>query len=314
MTLRKKFITLLMTIVALMPIIGFAANEIQVPGVWGFTPASTQGSYIRALFEQANIDQNKYQFIFENRPGAGGALATNYVLSHSKTLMVLAHSPALFIRPYLYPETTTYTFNQIKPVMVMAISPTALLTKGRPLEQLVSQDTINIGTAGTGSSTHLMAEAFAGEIHKRYPNKIIQMVHFPSTNEAYLSVMGGHIDACFEYMGDAVAKATKDVTVIGITGKTKIKDYVLLKDAGYPEMEYMVLPFALFVAADTPSDVIAELATILLRAERVDSVQRLYKSDFGTKDDYMKIQGDLMPWYNAMVKKFEKLTKGISVK
>jgi hypothetical protein len=75
----------------------------------------------------------------------------------------------------------------------------------------------------------------------------------------------------------------------------------------------LVLPFAVFTSADTPPDVINELATILLYAERVESVQQLYRNDYGTKDEYMKTPGDLMPWYNSMITKFKKLTDGIKV-
>ena len=48
-------------------------------------------------------------------------------------------------------------------------------------------------------------------VKKKYPGKDIQMIHFASTNEAFLSVMGGHTDATFEFLGDAKAKATADM-------------------------------------------------------------------------------------------------------
>mgnify|MGYP003338186359 CR=1 FL=1 len=52
---------------------------------------------------------------------------------------------------------------------------------------------------------------------------------------------------------------------------------------------------------------------ILLKAEKHESVQTLYKSDYATKDAYMQVPNDMMPWYTSIVKQFEKYTAGISV-
>jgi tripartite-type tricarboxylate transporter receptor subunit TctC len=71
----KKFITGLIIVGASLT----ATAKEKVPAVWPFTPASTQGLYYRAILEQANKEQDKYEFIFEHRTGAGGAIATQYV-------------------------------------------------------------------------------------------------------------------------------------------------------------------------------------------------------------------------------------------
>jgi hypothetical protein len=48
----------------------------------------------------------------ENKPGAGGSIASHYVFNHKGTA-ILAHSAAFFVRPNLYPETI-YSFDQFK--------------------------------------------------------------------------------------------------------------------------------------------------------------------------------------------------------
>lgn len=288
------------------------AEPVKTPGVWGFIPTSTQGSYIRAILAEANKNQNKYEFIFENRPGAGGAIAARYVLDY-QGIALFANSAAHFIRPNLYPELS-YKLSEFKPVMIMGMSPASLITKGKTLDQLLGQSKINFATSGTGSSTHLMAEALAREIKKKDPNKDIAMVHFASSNEAFLSVMGGHTDATFEFLGDAKAKALPDTTLIGLTGSKKIDGIAPLKDRGFNDMADLQGIFAFYVRKDTPQAVVDELQKILLEAERADAVQRLYRTDYASKDPSMTRPGDLTKWYDDTSKRFEYYTKGIQVK
>lgn len=282
-----------------------AQAQEKVAGVWGFAVGSTQGTYFRAILEEANKEQTKYQFIFENKPGAGGAIAGQYVLNH-KGVAILAHSTAFFVRPYLYPDNP-YKLDQFKPLMVMGISPAALVTKGKTLAQLLSQDKINIGTAGTGSTTHIMAEQF----FKHFPGKNIQMIHYSNTNEAYKDVLGGHVDATFEFLGDVKAKG--GTSIIGLTGRTKIDGLPLLKDTA-PELEFIAGIFAVYVPKDMPPQLTTELQQILLKAEKNDNVQTLYKNDYATKESNMQVPSDLQSWYNKTVKQFDGYTKGISAK
>ena len=294
----KKFITGLIIVGASLT----ATAKEKVPAVWPFTPASTQGLYYRAILEQANKEQDKYEFIFEHRTGAGGAIATQYVHNLQGT-RILAHSAAYFARPFLYPETQ-YKFEQFKPVMVMGFAPAALITKGKTLDQILAQKKINVATAGAGSSTHLLAEAF----FKQYKEgRDIAMIHYRDTNEAAKDVIGGSVDATFEFLGDAKARGDF-ITIIGITGKSKVENFKFL-----PNMEELVGTFVIYAPKDMPDGQVAEIQAMLLRAEKHESVQTLYKRDFTYKDSSMSVPGDLMPWYNRTIKQFEGYTKGIKV-
>ena len=149
----------------------------RVIAMWPFTPASTQGSYFRAILEQANKEQDKYEFVFENKTGAGGAIATQDIATVRTGTRILAHSGAYFARPFMYSDTP-YNFEQFKPLMVMGFSPAALITKNKTLDQLLAQKKINIATAGGGSSVHLFAEAY----FKQYKEgRDIVMIHYRDT-------------------------------------------------------------------------------------------------------------------------------------
>lgn len=303
----KRFVAMLLATMAMS-----ASAAEKVPGVWGWIPTSTQGSYFRAILDEANRNQDKYEFVFENRPGAGASIAARHVLAHPG-VAVFANSTAQFIRPYLYPDAS-FKLTDFKPVMVMGVSPAALITKGKTLEQLVRQDKINFATAGTGSTIHLMAEALVKDIKKKYPNKDVQMIHFASTNEAFLSVMGGHTDATFEFLGDAKAKATPDTTLIGLTGRNRVDNIATLASQGYTNLTELQGIFAIYVPAATPQATVDELQRIFLKAEQAERVQRLYQTDYATKEAYMTRPGDLTKWYADLVKRFESYTAGIEVK
>ena len=278
----------------------FAAEKVSA--IWPFTPASTQGLYFRAILEQANKEQDKYEFVFDHKTGAGGAIATVHVHNLQGT-RILAHSAAYFARPFLYPDTQ-YNFEQFKPLMVMGFAPAALITKGKTLDQLLAQKKINIATAGGGSSTHLFAEAF----FKQYKEgRDIAMVHYRDSNEAAKDVIGGQVDASFEFLGDARARGDL-VTIVGITGKSKIDNFKFL-----PNMEELVGIFAIYAPKDMPANQVSEIQAMLLRAEKHESVQTLYKRDFTYKDTSMAVPGDLTSWYTRTIKQFEGYTKGIKV-
>lgn len=273
---------------------GLAVAQQQVPSAWAFNIANVQGSYYRALLEQANQDQKKYQFVPEHKPGAGGSIAAGYVTSHER-MALLGTATAYFVRPYLY-DNAGYTFDQFRPVYLIANSPVALTSRNKDLRTILAQDRIAIGTAGPGSGTHLYALKFK----ERHPDKNIVIVPYKSSTEAVQDVLGGHIDLTYEFLGDAEAKG---VRILGTTGPTKIKDYAQLKDMGYPDAVDFIGIYHILVKKTVSDDVVRELRIIFAQAERSVRFQELYRSDYSFKP-VLKTERDYTDWYNAMIKTY----------
>jgi len=88
-------------------VIATSINAKEVVTIYyGWGPADSLANVSRTLADEANKIQNKYTFIFDSKPGAGGAVAAEYVKRTPNT--ILATSSAFFIRPNLYPTTAEH--------------------------------------------------------------------------------------------------------------------------------------------------------------------------------------------------------------
>jgi len=75
----KKIISILA--LSLFSILSQAKETITV--IYSWTAADTAANFHRSLVEEANRIQDKYNFVFDMRPGAGGSIAANYVCCSS---------------------------------------------------------------------------------------------------------------------------------------------------------------------------------------------------------------------------------------
>lgn len=305
--MKIKTKKLLATLITSTLLSSASASE-KISSIWGFAAGSTQANYFRAILTEANQLQKDYEFLFEHRPGAGGAIASKHVLDNLAQTKILAHTAAIFVRPNLYPQTTPSAEN-FKPLLIMGYSPAVLITRGKTLEQLTKQQKIVLGTAGAGSSTHLMAANFA----KNFTGKDIVIVHYKDTLEAFTSVMGEHIDATFEFLGDAKGKATANTTFVGLTGVTKHDNIPLLKDLGFDNMKLVDGVFGIYVHKDLDPKIFNKLQTTLVNAERSDKVKKLYVQDYVTKPQEILDYSQLNQWHVKSIKMFNTLTQGIKL-
>lgn len=274
------------------------ADPVRVPGIWGFAPGSTQGSYFRAILDQANANQKKYEFVFDHKPGAGGVISTRAALNH-KGPAILAHTGAIFAQTYVLLDPG-YRIDQFRPILIMAEAPSVLVTKGKTLDQLLKQPRISIGGVGAA----LAAEVFRK--NAKHPDVVV--VPFKDTNEAFLAVLGGHVDLTFEFLGDAKAKAGPDTAFVGLTGNRSVENLPLLKDRGFPEAAMLGAPFAIYVPTTMPLDQYNEIRTILLEAEKSEKVQSLYRRDFSVRETAWLQTSNLLTWYEEKSRQYKILT------
>ena len=90
----KKLLSILILCFAISP-----QAQTVVPVVWVFALSSSQGNMVREIIQEANSRQTKYQFIFEHKPGAGGAVAAAAGLSAGRPAHVKRSAQSHIVQP-----------------------------------------------------------------------------------------------------------------------------------------------------------------------------------------------------------------------
>jgi tripartite-type tricarboxylate transporter receptor subunit TctC len=140
--------------------------------------------------------------VVENRPGAGGVVASQALVTSPPdgyTLIVVASGHAS--NPYLYPKIPYDTFKAFTPISLLASSPNILLVRADSpfltLADLIAQarakpGSLTFGHAGNGTSTHL-----AGELLKRLAGIDLEAISYKGGAPAINDLLGGQIQISF---------------------------------------------------------------------------------------------------------------------
>ena len=140
--------------------------------------------------------------VIENRPGAGGVVASQALAGSSPdghTLIVVASGHAT--NPFLYEKLPYDTFKDFTPITLLASSPNILLVKAdspfKTLADVIAQarakpGSLAFGHAGNGTSTHL-----AGELLKSFAKIDINAIPYKGGVPAINDLLGGQIPLSF---------------------------------------------------------------------------------------------------------------------
>ena len=149
--------------------------------------------------------------VVENRPGAGGVVASQALVSSAPdgyTLIVVASGHAT--NPFLYPKIPYDTFKDFTPISLLASSPNILLVRAdspfKTLADVIAQakakpGSLSFAHAGTGTSTHL-----AGELLKNLANIDIAAIPYKGGAPAINDLLGGQIPLSFNNGPESVGQ------------------------------------------------------------------------------------------------------------
>jgi hypothetical protein len=150
------------------------AVAVSIQAVHIFVPYSAGGGVDILARTLGDVVSRQWgqSVVVENRPGAGGVVASQALVASAPdgyTLMVVASGHAT--NPFLYPKIPYDTFKDFTPISLLASSPNILLVRAdSPFKTLgdvialarAKPGSLSFGHAGNGTSTHL-----AGELLKR---------------------------------------------------------------------------------------------------------------------------------------------------
>ena len=274
---------------------------------YSWSPADTAANFHRVLADEANKIQNRYNFVFDTKPGAGGSIAANHVLGQSNA--ILATASAFFIRPNFFPNES-HDISQFRELFPQCSAPAVITSKKyKTWAEVPTNKPITIGMSGMGTTTHLIA----AQIAKKYPN--LTIVPFKSTSEAILSVLSDSTDMAVNFMGDSAQYVeTNKLYVLGATGSRTVNGVRPLSSFGFTkDLNVMDVPAQLLVPTTFPEAKAKEIRAIFVQAGRQPAVLDSYRPDYCQSNNQM-VDKDIQPWYNKQTADWKRLTQGVSLK
>jgi tripartite-type tricarboxylate transporter receptor subunit TctC len=223
--------------------------------------------------------------VVENRPGAGGVVASQALVAlppDGYTLIVVASGHAT--NPFLYSKLPYDTFRDFTPISLLASSPNILLvradsafkTVGDVIAQAKSKPaSLSFGHAGNGTSTHL-----AGELLKNLASIDIGAISYKGGLPAINDLLSGQIPMSFnngpESVGQLEAGTVRALAVTTASRAPFLPDVPSMAETvpGYDTEVW----WGLLGPAGMPPDLVAKLSRDFVAALNTDSVrQRLTK-------------------------------------
>jgi tripartite-type tricarboxylate transporter receptor subunit TctC len=212
--------------------------------------------------------------IVENRPGAGGTLGSAQVAKSAPDgYTLLIQSAAHVANPSMYASLPYDTLKDFSGVAPLASLPNVLVVnpgKGyKTLQDLVDKakanpGTLNYGSAGIGSATHMNAEIFRNVAK-------FEAVHVPfkGTPEAMTEIAAGRLDFFFAPLSPAlplIKDGRLQPLAVGTAQRSPLLPGVpTTVEAGFPRSEY-VFWVALLAPNGTPRPIIDQLNAEATRA------------------------------------------------
>lgn len=219
--------------------------------------------------------------IVENRPGAGGVVASQALAASAPdgyTLIVVASGHAT--NPWLYPKIPYDTFKDFTPICLLASSPNILLVRAdspyKTLADLLAQarakpGSLSYGMAGNGTSTHL-----AGELLKNLAKVEIVAIPYKGGAPAMNDLLGGQIPMSFNNGPESVGQISAGkVRALGVTTAKRapfLPDVPTMAEAGVDGYDTGVW-WGLVGPAGMPTAIVAQLSSDFIAALKAPAVK-----------------------------------------
>jgi tripartite-type tricarboxylate transporter receptor subunit TctC len=267
--LRRTAICLIAIGVSAMTSIG-GASALDYPTrpvhwVVGFAPGGSN-DIIARLIGQRLSERLGQQFLIENKPGAGGNIATESVINAKPDgYTVLLVNPANFINTSLYSKLNFNFPRDIAPVASFMRVPNVMTVNGQVEAKTVAEfiayvkanpGKVNMASAGNGTSVHLSGEMFMAMTDAR-----MQHVPYRGSGPAINDLLGGQVQVMFDSMPSIIqhvrAGTLRALAVTSATRSSQLPDTPTVGET-VPGYEASAL-FGMGAPKDTPKEIIEKL-------------------------------------------------------
>jgi len=207
---RRKFLHVAAG-AAVLPVATCIASALDYPArpvhvIVGFPPASGPDIVAR-LVGQRLSQRLGQQFIVEDRPGAGGSIATQTVVNASADgYTLLLATTANAINATLYPNLNFNFIRDVAPIAIINRAPFVMVVNVAVPAQVIpefiayakaSPHKINMASAGIGTTTQLCYELFRMMTG-------LDLVHVPYRASYLPDLIGGQVQGAFSTVPQAI--------------------------------------------------------------------------------------------------------------
>jgi tripartite-type tricarboxylate transporter receptor subunit TctC len=245
-----------------------------------FPPGQATDILARLLGDQLSKSLGQ-QFIAENRPGAGGAVATEAAAKAARDgyTLVMATISTFGINPSLYPKLGYVPLRDFAPISNLGLTPQTLVASPKTgfgsvkdFVEKAKTTELNYASSGNGSASHLSMELF-----RTASGAKLNHVPFKGNAEALTQVFAGEIPVMFDAIPGVLApiKSGK-VKALGIASPKRspfLPDLPTIAEQGYPGFE-AVGWIGIAAPAKTPEPVLKTLQAAIAKALAEPDVQK----------------------------------------
>ncbi len=246
-----------------------------------FPPGSSTDVLARAL-GNALTPVLGQPVVVENRPGAGGNIATVQVKrSPPDGQVFLAHSVAFAVNPSLYRNAGYDAVDDFTPVALLASTPNIVTVNParldvRTLAELIEAARtrpLDYGSSGNGTTTHLGMELLFRTLAR------VEVQHVPfGPAQAVTAVVGAQVPIGSTSLPPALGLVRegrlRGIAVTSLRRDPALPDVPTVAEQGYPGFEALTW-FGLMAPAGTPDAIAERMNTEVNRALASDGVRQM---------------------------------------
>jgi tripartite-type tricarboxylate transporter receptor subunit TctC len=249
-----------------------------------FTPGGGTDTLSRMVADKLS-KENGWNFVVENRPGAGGNIGLDTVAKSAPDgyTIGMGQTANLAINPSLYPKMPFNPAKDFTPVVLVSQQPMVLVVASnspyKTLADLVkgakaSKDELKVGLAGNGTVGHI-----AGEMFMRRANVKFLNIPYKGAGPAMVDLMGGQVDLYFGNSQSVMPLISGGkLRPLAVTSAKRLKalqSVPTLAESGYPGFEAVTWS-GLVAPANLPAAIVEQInkqTNLLLK--RADVLEKL---------------------------------------
>lgn len=280
----------------------------------GYAPGGTPDIIARTIAEKLGTELGQ-SFFVENRPGAGGTLATSLAAQSAPDgyTLLIADIGQLAIAPYLFKRLSYDPVKSFAPVSLAGITPmfiaaNAKTTTFKSVQDLISQakqnpGSINYGSSGIGSIHQIAMEVFMAQAG-------FKLTHVPykGSGQSVPALIGGEVPVLMTALPTVGPYAANgQVRLLAVTSQQRYADTPdvpsiseLVPGYDFPSEVGVLAP------AGTPQPILTSLSNAIHEVLDTDEMRERFKTlgsvpVWSTPEEYAEnIRRNLTKYGNAM--------------